>query len=72
MSRAELQAERDMMWHLYERTAELVNAGRSAEDLLEAGVLDEVERKFEDPYRFLYDVAKGLWAHYTNFGGNVV
>lgn len=72
MSRAELQAERDMMWHLYERTAALVNAGRSAEDLLEAGVLDEVERKFEDPYRFLYDVAKGLWAHYTNFGGNVV
>jgi cyclase len=72
MTRAELEAERDMMWHLYERTAELVNAGRSAEDLLEAGVLDEVDRKFDDPYRFLYDVAKGLWAHYTNFGGNVV
>ena len=72
MSRAELQAERDMMWHLYERTAALVNAGRSAEDLLEAGVLDEVDRSFEDPYRFLYDVAKGLWAHYTNVGGNVV
>jgi cyclase len=72
MTRADLQAERDMMWHLYERTAELVNAGRSAQDLLEAGVLDEVEREFEDPYRFLYDVAKGLWAHYTNFGGNTV
>jgi len=72
MSRAELKAERDMMWHLYERTSTLVNAGRDAEDLLEAGVLDEVDRKFEDPYRFLYDVAKGLWAHYTNFGGNVV
>ncbi len=72
MSRAELQAERDMMRHLYERTAALVNAGRSAEDLLAAGVLDEVERTFDDPYRFLYDVAKGLWAHYTNFGGNVV
>jgi glyoxylase-like metal-dependent hydrolase (beta-lactamase superfamily II) len=72
MSRADLEAERDIMWHLYERTAELVNAGRSAEDLLEAGVLDEVDREFDDPYRFLYDVAKGLWAHYTNFGGNVV
>ena len=72
ISRAQLQAERDMMRHLYDRTAKLVNAGRSAEDLLEAGVLDEVDREFEDPYRFLYDVAKGLWAHYTNFGGNVV
>lgn len=72
MTRAELQAERDMMWHLYDRTSTLVNAGRSAGDLLEAGVLDEVDRVFDDPERFLYDVAKGLWAHYTNFGGNVV
>lgn len=72
MSRTELVAERDMMWHLYRRTSTLVNAGRDAEDMLEAGVLDEVDRKFDDPYRFLYDVAKGLWAHYTNFGGNVV
>lgn len=72
MTRAQLQAERDMMLHLYERTTALTNQGRSAQDMLEAGVLDEVERKFEDPYRFLYDVAKGHWAHYTNFGGNIV
>jgi hypothetical protein len=36
------------------------------------GVMDEVERTFEDPQRFLYDVSKGLWAHYTNFGGQTV
>jgi len=72
MSRADLQQERDMMWQLYETTARLVNGGRSAEDMLEAGVLNEVDRIFDDPYRFLYDVAKGLWAHYTNFGGNTV
>jgi cyclase len=72
LSYAEMQAERDMMWHLWERTSQLVNQGRSAQDVLEAGVMDEIDRKFEDPYRFLYDAAKGLWAHYTNFGGNVV
>jgi glyoxylase-like metal-dependent hydrolase (beta-lactamase superfamily II) len=72
MTRAELKAERDMMAHLYDRTSTLVNAGRSADDLLAAGVLDEVEREFDNPQKFLYDVAKGLWAHYTNFGGNVV
>lgn len=72
MSYAELQAERDMMWHLWERMSVLVNKGRSAQDLIDAGVMDEIDRKFEDPYRFCYDVAKGLWAHYTNFGGNVV
>jgi cyclase len=72
MTRAQLQAERDMMLHLYDRTTELTDHGRSAQDMLEAGVLSEVSRKFDDPYRFLYDVCKGLWAHYTNFGGNVV
>jgi cyclase len=72
MMRAQLQAERDMMLHLYDRTTDLTDKGRSAQDMLEAGVLNEVNRKFEDPYRFLYDVSKGHWAHYTNFGGNIV
>lgn len=72
MSRAELQAERDMMLHLYDRTTLLTTQGHSAQDMLEVGVMDEVDRRFQDPYRFLYDVAKGHWAHYTNFGGNIV
>jgi cyclase len=72
MTRAQLQAERDMMVHLYDRTTDLTDHGRSAQDMLEANVLGEVKRKFDDPYRFLYDVCKGNWAHYTNFGGNVV
>jgi len=67
-----LQAERDMMNHLYDRTTLLTTQGNSARDMLEAGVLDEVERKFQDPYKFLYDIAKSHWAHYTNFGGNIV
>jgi cyclase len=72
MTRAQLKTEREMMVHLYDRTTELTDHGRSAQDMLEAGVLGEVKRKFDDPYRFLYDVCKGNWAHYTNFGGNVV
>jgi cyclase len=72
MTRAQLQAERDMMLHLYDRTTELTDHGRSAQDMLDTGVMNEVSRKFQDPYRFLYDVSKGHWAHYTNFGGNVV
>lgn len=72
MNRTELQAERDMMLHLYERTTLLTTQGHSAQDMLEAGVMDEIDRKFNDPYRFLYDVAKSHWAHYTNFGGNIV
>jgi cyclase len=72
MTRAQLQAERDLMLKLYDRTTLLTTKGNSAQDMLDAGVLNDVGRKFEDPYRFLYDVAKGHWAHYTNFGGNIV
>ncbi len=72
MTRAELQAERDMMLKLYDRLTKLTTQGHSAQDMLESGVLNDVGRKFEDPYRFLYDVAKSNWAHYTNFGGNIV
>ncbi|HTQ99484.1 MAG TPA: MBL fold metallo-hydrolase [Candidatus Acidoferrum sp.] len=72
MTKAQLQAERDMMAKLYDRTSTMTDHGQSAKDMLDAGVMNEVNRKFDDPYRFLYDVAKGLWAHYTNFGGNIV
>jgi cyclase len=72
MTRAQLQAERDMMLKLYDRTTLLTTQGRSAQDMFEAGILKEVNREFQDPYRFLYDVCKGHWAHYTNFGGNIV
>jgi glyoxylase-like metal-dependent hydrolase (beta-lactamase superfamily II) len=72
ISRAQLQQERDMMLKLYERTTLLTTQGHSAQDMLDAGVMKEVSRTFADPYRFLYDVSKGHWAHYTNFGGNIV
>jgi glyoxylase-like metal-dependent hydrolase (beta-lactamase superfamily II) len=76
MTRSQLTAERDMMRYLYNRTTELTDHGRSAKDMLDEGVMNEVSQKFnrtfKDPYKFLYDVSKGLWAHYTNFGGNIV
>jgi len=72
MTMADYRAEWEMMWHLWERCSTLVNSGRSAQDIIDAGVMDEIDRKFDDPYKFCYDAAKGLWAHYTNFGGNVV
>jgi cyclase len=72
MTRAQLQAETDMMKHLYDRTTDLTDHGRSAKDMLDEGVMNDINRKFQDPYKFLYDVAKGNWAHYTNFGGNIV
>jgi cyclase len=72
MTRAELQAERDFIAKLYEITSSLYHHGNSAQDMLDKNALGPVDRKLQDPARFLYDVVKGLQAHYTNFGGNVV
>lgn len=72
MTAAELKAERDYMVKLYDLVADKVHKGNSAKDMLEQKALDTLGRKFQDPYRFLYDACKGLQAHYTNFGGNVV
>lgn len=68
----QLKAERDLMVKLYDITSALNHKGHSAEDMLNKGVLNDVGRQFQDPYKFLYDAVKGYQAHYTNFGGNVV
>jgi glyoxylase-like metal-dependent hydrolase (beta-lactamase superfamily II) len=72
MTRAELQAERDLMLKIFDRTAGLMAKGHGAQDMFDLGVHDEFERKFQDPFRFLYDLSKGYQAHYTNVGANVV
>lgn len=72
MTRTELSAERDLMLKIFEKTSGLMSNGHSGKDMLEAGVLDEFGRKFQDPARFLYDMSKGYQAHYTNVGANVV
>jgi glyoxylase-like metal-dependent hydrolase (beta-lactamase superfamily II) len=72
MTRAQLQAERDMMKTIYDRTMDRVREGDSARDMLDAGVLKGLSRTLSDPYRFLYDVQKGLWAHHNKLSPNVV
>jgi glyoxylase-like metal-dependent hydrolase (beta-lactamase superfamily II) len=72
MTRAEFQAERDMMATLLDRLFERVREGDSARDMLEGGLMDGLPRKFKDPYTFLYDAHKGLWAHHNKLAPNVV
>jgi hypothetical protein len=72
MSRAELQAERDMMAAIYDRTVDRVREGESPEDMLKAGVMNGLSRTFHDPMKFIYDVHKGLWAHHNKLAPNVV
>jgi len=72
MSKAEFKAERDMMEEVRKRLFDQVREGDSPRDMLEPGVLKGLARTWNDPYKFLYDAAKGLWAHHDKLGPNVV
>jgi hypothetical protein len=68
MSKAEFKAERDVMEEVRKRLFDQVREGDSPRDMLERGVLKGLARTWNDPYKFLYDAAKGLWAHHDKLG----
>jgi cyclase len=72
MSKAEFKAERDMMEEVRDRLFKQVREGDGPRDMLEEGVLKGLARTWKDPYKFLYDAAKGCWAHHDKLGPNVV
>jgi cyclase len=72
MTRAELKAERDMMEEVRARLFKQVREGEGPKEMYEGGVLKGLARTWEDPYKFLYDAAKGLWAHHDKLDPNVV
>jgi cyclase len=72
LSKAEFNAERDMMEEVRKRLFNQVREGDSPRDMLGRGVLKGLARTWNDPYKFLYDAAKGLWAHHDKLGPNVV
>lgn len=72
MTRAEFKAERDMMEEVRKRLFDQVREGEGPEDMVQAGLLNGLPRTWKDPHKFLYDAAKGLWAHHDKLGPNVV
>lgn len=72
VTRAEVQAERDMMSFLYDKLVEQIRLGMSAQDSLDSGLMNGLLRTFNDPYKFLYDAHKGLWAHHNKLAPNIV
>ena len=65
MNRAEVETELAVLHKLFEGMVEHVRLGETAEDMLTTGVLDGLDRTFDDPYRLLYDMHKGFWAHHN-------
>jgi glyoxylase-like metal-dependent hydrolase (beta-lactamase superfamily II) len=72
MSKAEFKAERDLMEEVRARLFKQVREGDGPKDMLEEGVMKNLPRTWKDPSKFLYDAAKGLWAHHDKLDPNVV
>ncbi len=72
IGRKEVQAERDMMLEIFGRMVDLVRKGDSAEDIVAAGVMNGLGRKFDDPLKFVYAAHKSLWAHHNTLSPDIV
>lgn len=72
MSRAEFKVERDMMEEVRSRIWKRVLQGDGPKDMLDGGVLKGLARAWKDPYKFLYDAAKGMLAHHNKLDPSVI
>jgi glyoxylase-like metal-dependent hydrolase (beta-lactamase superfamily II) len=72
MTRAEFKAERDIMEEVRSRVWKHTLQGESPKEMLEAGVLKGLPRTWKDPDKFLYDAAKGMFAHHNKLDPSVI
>lgn len=70
--RAQLQVEHDALARLYERSTQLLRKGYGLQDMLQAGVMRDLGRDWQDAPRLLDDVLKGLWAHHNTISHDIV
>jgi glyoxylase-like metal-dependent hydrolase (beta-lactamase superfamily II) len=70
-TRADLQAQFDMLTTVRERFAKMMRQGMSANDMLAAGATREFDAKWGDPTLFVTVSYRGLWLHVRELGGIV-
>jgi glyoxylase-like metal-dependent hydrolase (beta-lactamase superfamily II) len=62
-TRADVQAQRDMLSIVAERLMAMMTKGMSAAEMLTAGATREFDAKWGDPRLFVANAYRGLWAH---------
>jgi cyclase len=72
VSRAAIKAERDMLQEVFTRMVDLMLKGRSAEDILNAGVMNGLSRTWKDPKTFVYSAFHGLWGHHYALSSTIL
>jgi glyoxylase-like metal-dependent hydrolase (beta-lactamase superfamily II) len=72
MTRAEFKEERDMMEEVRSRIWKQTLLGDSPREMLEGGVMNGLVRVWKDPYKFLQDAGKGMFAHHNKLDPAVI
>ncbi len=72
VTRAAVQAEHDMLLTLFDRFFDLIRKGYSAENMLEAGIMNGTGRTWQNATKFVHDVHRGLWAHHNTLSPDIV
>jgi cyclase len=70
-TRADLQAQHDMLATMKDRLIGLMKKGMSADDMLAAAATKEFDAKWGDPTLFVSNGYRGLWGHRFSLGGIV-
>jgi glyoxylase-like metal-dependent hydrolase (beta-lactamase superfamily II) len=70
-TRADLQAQHEMLTAMRDRLAKMMRQGMGTEDMLASGVTREFDAKWGDPTLFVSTAYRGLWLHVRELGGVV-
>jgi cyclase len=68
-TKADLQAQHDMLADLYEKMKELARDGHSGPEMLKANVTANYDAKWGNPEEFVMETYRGMWAHTYDMGG---
>ncbi len=71
MTRADLQAESEMLAAMKERLVKLLKMGYGPKEMIAAKPTQEFDAKYGNPEPFISDAYMGLWAHVRELGGIV-
>ena len=72
LTKAEVQANLDILTKVREQLVKLVKQGMGAQNMIDAKALKDFEGQLSgDPEVFLYTAYRGLWAHARELGGIV-
>jgi glyoxylase-like metal-dependent hydrolase (beta-lactamase superfamily II) len=70
-TRADLQAQYDMLATMKDRLVGLLKKGMGADDMIAAAATQEFDARWGDPKLFVSNAYRGLWGHVRSLGGIV-